>query len=66
MVVTKERAKTVRMKKDYPTFDCDAHVIDPKEIWEFAEPHERELVKSSYWQDGLRDVLNDRFQLGGP
>jgi predicted TIM-barrel fold metal-dependent hydrolase len=43
------------MIKDYPTFDCDAHITEPPEIWERAHEHltkhELEALKDTIWHD---------------
>ena len=46
------------MVKDYPTFDCDAHVVEPAKLWERAEDHltkdELEALKATMWYDSER------------
>lgn len=41
------------MTKDFPVFDCDAHVVEPPELWERAKEHltreELDHLKNSYW-----------------
>ena len=41
------------MTKDFSVFDCDAHVVEPPELWERAKEHltreELDQLKSSYW-----------------
>ncbi|CAI8046003.1 hypothetical protein GBAR_LOCUS25439 [Geodia barretti] len=43
------------MSKDYPTFDCDAHITEPPEIWERANDNltsqELEALRSTMWYD---------------
>ena len=43
------------MTKDYPTFDCDAHITEPPEIWERANENltrqELEALKATMWYD---------------
>ncbi len=43
------------MTKDFPTFDCDAHVTEPTVIWERAKEHltrdELEALKQTDWYD---------------
>jgi predicted TIM-barrel fold metal-dependent hydrolase len=43
------------MSKNFPTFDCDAHVAEPPWLWERAKDHlskdEFEALKSSIWFD---------------
>jgi uncharacterized protein len=47
--------------KDFPVFDCDAHINDPYEIWnKYVEPQYRDLVRRSYWQDEKQAILNGR------
>ena len=47
--------KFAPMSKDYPTFDCDAHVTEPTVIWERAKDHltsnELEALKLTDWYD---------------
>ena len=49
------------MVKDYPTFDCDAHVVEPAKLWERAEDHltrdELEALKATMWYDSERKQL---------
>ena len=59
------RETTPRMQKDFPVFDCDAHVQDPNEIWDFVEPGDEELVRRSYWKDDYKALLNGRTQVLG-
>ena len=43
------------MTKEYATFDCDAHVVEPAVLWERASEHlsksELEALKSTMWYD---------------
>ena len=43
------------MTKDFPTFDCDAHVTEPPWIWERAKDwlsaDELEALKATMWYD---------------
>ncbi len=43
------------MTKDFPTFDCDAHVAEPPWIWERAKDwltkDELEALKTTMWFD---------------
>ena len=43
------------MTKDYATFDCDAHIVEPARIWERAADHlsknELEALKATMWYD---------------
>jgi predicted TIM-barrel fold metal-dependent hydrolase len=47
--------KFAPMSKDYPTFDCDAHVTEPTVIWERAKEHltqdELAALKATDWYD---------------
>src|SRR5579875_3766489 len=47
--------KFAPMTKDYPTFDCDAHVTEPTVIWERAQEHltrdELAALKATDWYD---------------
>ena len=50
------------MTKDYPTFDCDAHVVGPASIWERAADHltkdELEVLKATMWYDSETSQLS--------
>lgn len=43
------------MIKDFATFDCDAHVVEPAKLWERAADHltkdELEALKSTMWYE---------------
>ena len=65
MVATRERAEPARTTKDFPVFDCDAHVQDPEEIWNFVDSKDWDAVKRSYWKDSRRAVLNGQWQVSG-
>ena len=43
------------MTKDYATFDCDAHIVEPARVWERAADHltkdELETLKATMWFD---------------
>lgn len=55
-----------RVTKDFPVFDCDAHVNDPLQIWEYVPDADRELVRSTYWRDDSTGWLNgSRRVMGG-
>ena len=47
--------KFAPMTKDFPTFDCDAHVAEPPWIWERAKDwltkDELEALKATMWYD---------------
>src|SRR5262245_50517306 len=49
------------MKKNFPVFDCDAHIRESSVIWsEYVEPEYRELVKQSYWGEDTHTTLNGK------
>ncbi|MGD9984556.1 MAG: amidohydrolase family protein [Porticoccaceae bacterium] len=58
------------MSKDFPSFDCDAHIAEPMEIWERAEDHltraELAALKTTLWYDRESDQLiaNDTVGAG--
>jgi predicted TIM-barrel fold metal-dependent hydrolase len=58
------------MQKNFPTFDCDAHVAEPPWIWERAkewlEPDEFEALKTSIWYDAetRQLIVNGRAGAG--
>ena len=43
------------MTKDFPTFDCDAHIVEPVKIWERAADNltkdELQALKDTMWYD---------------
>ena len=66
------------MSKDFPTFDCDAHVTEPPWIWERAKDwltkDELEALKTTMWYDaeskqlivnGIAGVGIGAQQIGG-
>jgi hypothetical protein len=58
------------MTKDFPTFDCDAHVTEPALIWErakdFLTRDELEALKRTIWwdADGRLLIVNGRAGVG--
>lgn len=55
-----------QLVKNYPVFDCDAHINDPLEIWDkYVEADYRDLVKQSYWNTPGRAILNGRAMVTG-
>ena len=55
-----------KLHKNFPVFDCDAHINDPLEIWDkYVEPEYRELVKQSYWNNPGHAILNGRDIVAG-
>ncbi len=58
------------MTKDFPTFDCDAHVTEPPWLWERAKDYltkdELEALKSSMWWDAeTRQLIVNGFAGAG-
>src|SRR5262249_62275667 len=41
-----------RATKSFPVFDCDAHINDPTQIWDYVPDSKRELVRNTYWRGG--------------
>lgn len=56
-----------RLHKEFPVFDCDAHVNDPPEIWsEYVPAADRDAVRAFYWHDEQQTIVNGRsLVLGG-
>ena len=58
------------MTKDFPTFDCDAHVTEPARIWERAPEHltrdELDALKATIWWDAETQqlIVNGRAGAG--
>src|SRR5258708_29520902 len=56
--------KFAPMSKDFPTFDCDAHVTEPPWLWERAKDYltkaEFEDLRNSIWfdEDSKQLVVN--------
>ena len=40
-----------RLSKSFPVFDCDAHINDPTQIWDYVPESKRE------WEDAKDDVV---------
>jgi predicted TIM-barrel fold metal-dependent hydrolase len=58
------------MTKDFPTFDCDAHVTEPPWLWERAKDYltkdELEALKNSMWWDNeTRQLIVNGFAGAG-
>jgi predicted TIM-barrel fold metal-dependent hydrolase len=53
------------LTKSFPVFDCDAHVNDPLQIWEYVPESERELVRQTYWRDNDQGWLNGTTRVTG-
>ena len=60
--------KFTPMTKDFPTFDCDAHVTEPPWLWERAAEwltrDELEALKTSIWYDAETKQLVVNGQAG--
>jgi predicted TIM-barrel fold metal-dependent hydrolase len=55
-----------KLTKNFPVFDCDAHINDPIDIWEkYVEPRHRDLVRQSYWNAPNMAILNGKMQVTG-
>jgi predicted TIM-barrel fold metal-dependent hydrolase len=56
-----------RISKSFAVFDCDAHVNDPEQIWEYVPAAQKELVRQTYWRDDNQGWLNGttRVMAGG-
>jgi predicted TIM-barrel fold metal-dependent hydrolase len=58
------------MRKDFATFDCDAHVTEPPLIWERAKDHltrdELEALRATIWwdADGQQLIVNGKAGVG--
>jgi predicted TIM-barrel fold metal-dependent hydrolase len=56
------------MTKDFATFDCDAHITEPTEIWERAKDHlsrdELEALKATIWYDSESKQLTVNGRAG--
>ncbi len=50
------------MTKDFPSFDCDAHVAEPARIWELAKENlskdELDALKQAMWLDSETNQLS--------
>ena len=63
--------KFAPMNKDYATFDCDAHIVEPARIWERAADHltkdELEALKATIWWDSETKqlIVNRRADVNG-
>ena len=58
------------MTKDYATFDCDAHIVEPAKIWERAAEHltkdELAALKATMWYDpeSKQLIVNGKGDVG--
>ena len=46
------------MVKRYPVFDCDSHLTELTEIWDYLSEKEKEVVKPWFWPEGPWLILN--------
>ena len=59
------------MTKDYPTFDCDAHIVEPLKVWERAAEHltkdELQALKATMWYDRETEqaIINGKADVTG-
>ena len=55
------------MRKQYPVFDCDAHINDPLDIWEKYVPEsKKEQVRNAYYRTEDSCTVNGTEQaIGG-
>ena len=49
-----------RLTKSFSVFDCDAHINDPIEIWDYVPESQKELVRNTYWRGGRRSLAERR------
>ncbi len=53
--------KFAPMTKDYATFDCDAHIVEPAVLWERASDHltkeEMDALKDTMWYEAETNQL---------
>jgi uncharacterized protein len=54
-----------RLAKRFPVFDCDAHINDPMQIWEYVPASKQELVRDTYWRGDDSALLNGEPTMGG-
>ncbi len=55
-----------RLTKSFPVFDCDAHINDPEQIWDYVPESQKELVRNTYWRGDAEAWLNgDTPVMGG-
>jgi predicted TIM-barrel fold metal-dependent hydrolase len=47
-----------RATKSFPVFDCDAHINDPTQIWDYVPESKKELVRNTYWRSDSEAWLN--------
>ena len=49
-----------RLTKSFPVFDCDAHINDPEQIWDYVPESQKELVRNTYWRGDARGLAQRR------
>jgi uncharacterized protein len=55
-----------RLTKSFSVFDCDAHVNDPTQIWDYVPESKKKLVRETYWRSDSEAWLNgDTRVVGG-
>jgi uncharacterized protein len=47
-----------RATKSFSVFDCDAHINDPMQIWDYVPDAKKELVRNTYWRGDAEAWLN--------
>lgn len=47
-----------RLTKSFSVFDCDAHINDPLQIWDYVPESKKELVRNTYWRTDDSGLLN--------
>ena len=47
-----------RLTKSFSVFDCDAHINDPLQIWDYVPESKKELVHNTYWRSDDAGLLN--------
>jgi hypothetical protein len=53
------------LTKDYSVFDCDAHVTETTDLWNYLSEKELEVVRPYWWHDGPYLIVNgDRLTFG--
>src|SRR5579862_444820 len=54
-----------QIDKTFPVFDCDAHVNDPEQVWDYVPETKRDLVRATYWRNDDEAWLNGRTRVIG-
>ncbi|HEY3941981.1 MAG TPA: amidohydrolase family protein [Acidimicrobiales bacterium] len=47
-----------RLTKSFSVLDCDAHINDPEQIWDYVPEAKKELVRNTYWRGDDEAWLN--------